>query len=165
MVNNKNLKKICSFYVSDWHFVTMLLPHINKKIDEKVKIATILENEEKTYMTTLLEKLRLANKEKILKINWNKTIINSEELKNIFESKEKEIEIIVKGDNNYINEVNKRVMELSQNLNKTVTIINCYNVDENKDNITEILNKYDEILNTSGVKTIKEYLEYSVANC
>ena len=32
------IKKICSFYVSDWHLVTMLLPYINRQIDEKAKI-------------------------------------------------------------------------------------------------------------------------------
>ena len=29
------IEKICSFYVSDWHLVTMLLPYINKEINEK----------------------------------------------------------------------------------------------------------------------------------
>ena len=29
------IEKICSFYVSDWHLVTMLLPYVNKEINEK----------------------------------------------------------------------------------------------------------------------------------
>ena len=32
MNKESNFIKLCSFYVSDWHLVTMLLPYINKKI-------------------------------------------------------------------------------------------------------------------------------------
>lgn len=28
---DKKIKKVCSFYISDWHLVTMLLPNIDKK--------------------------------------------------------------------------------------------------------------------------------------
>ena len=74
MVNiNKNIKKVCSFYVSDWHLTTMLLPHINEKINEGVKITTILENDLRENMETLLGKLKLKNTEKILNIDWHKT--------------------------------------------------------------------------------------------
>ena len=33
----KNIFKLCSFYVSDWHIVTMLLPYINSQINENKK--------------------------------------------------------------------------------------------------------------------------------
>ena len=69
MIYNENIKRVCSFYVSDWHFVTMLLPHINEEINEKVKFATILQTDEKTNMTTLLEKLKTENKDEVLKID------------------------------------------------------------------------------------------------
>ena len=60
MVNiNKNIKKVCSFYVSNCHLATMLLPHINEKINEKVKITTILEESLQVEMKMLLEKLEL----------------------------------------------------------------------------------------------------------
>ena len=70
MVNiNKNIKKVCSFYVSDWHLTTMLLPHINEKVNEGVKITTILENDLRENIEKLLRKLKLKNTEKILKID------------------------------------------------------------------------------------------------
>ena len=34
-IENNNVKKLCSFYVSDWHLVAMLLPYINQKINER----------------------------------------------------------------------------------------------------------------------------------
>ena len=33
---SEKVEKICSFYVSDWHLVTMLLPYINKKNRRKI---------------------------------------------------------------------------------------------------------------------------------
>ena len=70
-VQDNNLTKLCSFYVSDWHLVTMLLPYINKKINEQAQIATILENNVEENVKKLVEKLNLKNKEKILKLNCN----------------------------------------------------------------------------------------------
>ena len=52
--------------ISDWHLVTMLLPYINKKINEEIEIATILENDLDEKITKLVERLNLNNKEKIL---------------------------------------------------------------------------------------------------
>ena len=85
MVNiNKNIKKVCSFYVSNCHLATMLLPHINEKINEKVKITTILEESLQVEMKMLLEKLELNNKEKITKARAasgkNATTINGKRL-------------------------------------------------------------------------------------
>ena len=65
---NKKFMKLCSFYVSDWHLVTMLLPYINKQINEETKIATIIENDIKNNVEVLVKKLNLKNQEKILKI-------------------------------------------------------------------------------------------------
>ena len=45
------IKKICSFYVSDWHMITMLLPHVNNAINNKTKITTILEDDYKDKIT------------------------------------------------------------------------------------------------------------------
>ena len=67
-----NVEKMCSFYVSDWHLVTMLLPYINKQINEKANIITILENDIEENIKILIKKLNLKNEEKILNLNWKK---------------------------------------------------------------------------------------------
>ena len=64
----KTIEKICSFYVSDWHLVTMLLPYINKEINEKANIITILEKDIEQNIKTLIDKLNLKNKQKILNV-------------------------------------------------------------------------------------------------
>ncbi|MGN1326969.1 MAG: hypothetical protein ACI4VQ_02630 [Clostridia bacterium] len=160
--NNENIKKVCSFYVSDWHLVTMLLPHINEKINEKVKIATILEYNTADKMETLLEKLRIKNKEKILDIDWNKKEIDNNIIKEILKGENSPIEIIINGDMEYIEKANnlleKYIEETNEVQNKKITIINCYNVNEYKDSIKQILDKHQKVLNTSGEKEKDEYI-------
>ena len=67
---NKNTKKICSFYASDWHLVTMLLPNIDKKIKKET-----------------LEKLKNLSQDYVKRIiNFNNNI-NSSNGKLILDSK------------------------------------------------------------------------------
>ena len=54
-----NVEKLCSFYVSDWHLVTMLLPYINKQINEKANVITLLENDIEENIKILKKKLNL----------------------------------------------------------------------------------------------------------
>ena len=73
---DKKIKKVCSFYISDWHLVTMLLPNIDKKINKGITITTITETNLEEKIQTLLDKLRIKNKERILKIDWKAKEIN-----------------------------------------------------------------------------------------
>lgn len=156
------IKKICSFYVSDWHMITMLLPHVNKAINNKTKITTILEDDYKDKITMLLSKLRLKNERQINRINWNKTINIENKSKEILKNATNdEINIIVAGDSDYIdkanNEIERYLLTKSTNSNLKITIINCYNVEEI--DVKEILNKHEGILNTSGEKSKQEFLK------
>lgn len=169
MVSNENIKKVCSFYVSDWHLVTMLLPHINEKINEEVKIATILQYNIQNQMETLLEKLRIENKTKILNIDWKNKQTNENTIENIINTKENKIEIIINGNMEYIEETNKQIENFiktnEQFKNKKITIIDCYNVNDYKDKISQILEKHEKILNTSGEKEKTEYItSINIAN-
>ena len=42
---NDNVKKICNFYMSDWHFTVMLLPYISTEINKGTKVITIIEKD------------------------------------------------------------------------------------------------------------------------
>ena len=163
-----NIEKICSFYVSDWHLVTMLLPYINKQINEKANIITILENDIEENIKTLIKRLNLKNEEKILNLNWKKTngIKYSEierKLKNL--KKEQILNVVfINGKKEYIDMTNKNVEKfLSENKNKykniNIKIINCFEVSEFNINMQEILYNHDKILNTSGEKEINEVFE------
>ena len=111
---NEKVEKICSFYVSDWHLVTMLLPYINKKIEEKSKITTILEKDIESNIETLVEKLNLKKSEKILEINWKKQEVKkysklAQILSKQIDNNATENIILVNGTKEYIDKVNKNL--------------------------------------------------------
>lgn len=158
-VQEKNFTKLCSFYVSDWHLVTMLLPYINKKINEQAKIATILENDIQENVKTLVEKLNLKNAEKILNLNWKKVRTEKQNLHTV--GKNQELIIIVNGNREFIKKQNERLEKYFSThfINGAIKIINCYEVIELEGSINEILDEHDKILNTSGEKEINEIFE------
>ena len=158
----KNIKKLCNFYVSDWHLVTMLIPYINNQLNQGVKITTILENDIQENVVTLVKKLNLKNEHEILKIDWQtKSIGKFEELQEKLKIRtEEEIIIVLNGSMNYINRVNEMLEKnAKQHPNKKFKIINCFEVSDFNGNINEILETHDKILNTSGEKEIEEVFD------
>lgn len=156
--NNPNINRVCSFYASDWHLLTMLLPNIDRKINEGVKITTILENDLTEKMETLLEKVRLKNKEKILNVTWNNKEINIESIKSITKDKD---EIIISGSIEFIENVHKKIKECIENNSlqkENITIIDCYDINKVQSKIKELLELHDKILNTAGEKDKEEYV-------
>lgn len=164
----KNIEKLCSFYVSDWHLVTMLLPYINKQINEKANIITILEDDIEENIRTLTKKLNLKNEDKILSLNWRKTNgIKYSELQKQLRNLEKQdvLNIIfINGKKEYMDMTNKNVERFLENNKEKykkiqIKIINCYEVSEFNINMQEILDSHDKILNTSGEKEINDVFE------
>lgn len=167
-IQKKNVTKLCSFYVSDWHLITMLLPYISKKLDEKTQIATVLENDIKSNVETLVKKLNLKNEEKILNINWNNR--DAKKYSNINKIIEnnigKNILIIVNGTKEYVKSANENIdtyveknKDMLEETNTILKIINCYEIVEFNGSIVEILDNHDKIFNTSGEKEINEIFE------
>lgn len=163
MNNQKNkISKLCSFYVSDWHLITMLLPYINRKINEEVEIATVLEKDIQNNVKTLVEKLNLKNEREILEVNWkNKSKSIEDIIGNIIT---KEVLIIVNGSKEFIDSSNEEIsnyLELNKEKfkNTSIKIVDCYEIVEFNGSIVEILDNHDKILNTSGEKEINEVFE------
>ena len=162
------IEKICSFYVSDWHLVTMLLPYVNKEINEKANIITVLEKDIEENIVTLIDRLNLKNREKILKINWKKSNgIKYSEIKNKIkeEVKEDKLNIIfITGNKNYMDITNKNIEKFLQENSKkykeiNIKIINCFEVGDFNTNIIDILSEHTKILNTSGEKAINDVFD------
>ena len=67
-----NVKRICSFYVSDWHLISMLLPYISKHINTETKITNITEKDLEDKIKEFISKLNLNKEiqERILEMNW-----------------------------------------------------------------------------------------------
>lgn len=162
-----DIKRICGFYVSSIHLITMILPYVTKELEQAAKFVNLLEFNLDENVNLVLSKLILNNeiKKEILNIDWyncacNKTKIESK-LKNILKDNEK-LNIFISGSEKYINNVNDIVNKIiNKNIikNKKVKIINCYEVTQFNDNITEILETHDIILNSSGEHNIEEVFE------
>lgn len=161
---NQNIEKLCSFYVSEWHLVTMLLPYINSKIEENAKVITILENDIEENIKILVKKLNLKNEKEILEIRWkNINLKKYGDIENILKKeicKTEENIILINGCKDYIKRNNKNIEKWAKkNEEKKIKIINLFEVKEFNHNIMEILDGHERILNTSGEKEISEVFE------
>jgi len=151
-------KKTCSFYVSNYHLVTMLLPYIKEKTREGASIKTFLEENIEENMMKLVENFNIqgSEKEKILGIDWN--LCNTGKYSEIEEKlqQEKVTNIIISGKYEYVEKMNKIIEKwLERNdINTAITINNCYNVTKFHGDINNILMQHDNLLNTSGVQEI-----------
>lgn len=138
VVENNKIEKICCFYVSDFHLEMILVPYINAHINENIVIIT--ENDFNETVGILVSKMNLKkeNKEKILNLGWNGKKENNIEDKSI---------IIIIGNKKYIENKNDEIRERN---NEDITIIDCYNFEDIKQNMDNIINDYSKNLNTTG---------------
>lgn len=163
------IKRVCGFNVSSIHFSVMILPYINKELEDEKNIITILEGNLEKNIQEILSKITLNNeaKEKIKNINWKATDIekvNIEKTVKLKLTEEKDLSFIVYGREEYINNVNQRIEKIIKKhekelASKEIKIINCYTIEDFKENIREILNKHEAMFNTSGEKKIEEIFE------
>ena len=141
-------QKICSFYISEFHLLTILLPYINEKILEQKKVAVILQKDITKNVTSYLENVRNLNlnNEKIIEIGWNKT--EQTKLNKNLEGKE----VIVIGDKEYIEEINS-IVERKYNVSE---ILNCYKVSD-IERIDKVLENHDKVLKIEGKIDVKNF--------
>ena len=146
VLEEKKIKNICNFYVSEYHLEIMLLPYISKKIEEGEEIVIITE---KNLAETLKEVINKTNinedkRDKIINLGWNK--------------QEKDIkinpntDIILIGSKKFIEE---KMFNIKKQKIENIRLIACYDYNEIKDNMQDIANKYDGVLNTLGIKNLK----------
>ncbi len=149
---NKSKEKSCLFFTSDYHFEMITLPYIAEKIRGKNKVVVITENNLEKTVNTLLSNLILKEdeKEKILEINWKNE--DSKKLKEINEYANQEIPttIFVKGDENYIKQINSNLQNSLNN--NVVNVIDCYDLNNLQENIQQISIKYDNVLTTNKLE-------------
>ena len=111
---------------------------------------------------TLVDKLNIKNKDEILKINWKKSDINNfvNELELDLKYNGENL-LIINGTNDYIKGVNYKIdEELNKEVSKRkkIKILDCYDFDSNKDNMSNIIKEHDGMLNTSGEIDVERIL-------
>ena len=140
IVKSEQKDKMCSFYVSDFHLEMILVPFLNKKIDNNEDIKIVTEKDLKDSVEILISKMNLNEdkKQKILNLEWNRT--ENLEFKN-------NSNIIIIGREQYINETNNKIKQLNI---REANIVDCYDFEEIKDKMENITENYEKNLNTLG---------------
>ena len=144
VLEEKKIKKICSFYVSEYHLEIMLLPYITKKMSNEEKIAIITEKNLRETLEVVIERTNLENKKKeqIINLGWNNKLI-----KNI----DTNSNVIIIGNEKFIDNI---MVEFKEKQIECLSIIACYDYNEVMNNIQEITSKYSGMLNTLGINRI-----------
>lgn len=151
---NKRKEKLCLFFASDYHFEMISLPYINESLKESKNVIIMTENNLDNTVDKVLTNVNLAQeeKEKITKINWkNDDLSKFREIKNANENG-KETVIFVKGKENYIENMNKNIENWINN--NEIKVVDCYDINEIQDDVSDIAKKYNKILSTSGVEKL-----------
>lgn len=150
MVENVEAQRYCSLYVNDMHLIVMLIPYIEKELEKKEKIITILENDLENEIDTIVKKVNLGKekKKKIKRINWKKNLLSKEQIGEI-----KGETILIKGSYEFIQSVNE-VLKTEDN-----RVIDCYDIDTFEQNSRTILEQHNAILNTSGIRKISDMFQ------
>ena len=140
-----NKKSFCSFYVSEYHLLTILVPYINEEMSNYKNVEVILENDMSEYIRKYLKRNEMFNISKIIGLNWKK--IKCEEIK----IQEKTNVVIACGKEAFIEKVNRKVEE---NSNVDI-IVNCFNI-ENLSNLEDVVKEHDFVLRTNGLCEVKK---------
>ena len=150
MVENVEAQRYCSLYVNDMHLIVMLIPYIERELEKKEKIITILENDLENEIETIVKKVNLGRekKHKIKRINWKKNLLSKEQIGEI-----KGETILIKGSYEFIRSVNE-VLKTEDN-----RVIDCYDIDTFEQNSRTILEQHNAILNTSGIRKISDMFQ------
>ena len=142
-----NKKKLCCFYVSDIHLITMLLPYINERINESTEILTILETDISKSAKKVIEGIQGKKSKSLLEIDWKDKKLNYLKQANV-----KDKFILINGSDEFMNEAN----EIINNKEENCTILNCYEILQGSQKLQEILENHDKVVNTSGEKYPEE---------
>lgn len=150
-------EKICNFYANEVHLGVTIIPFVANVIKENSKVCTILNANMVSEIENIVSKINIDNnlKTEILNMNWKETKSDECEIKNYIKNEIKEnsdIYVIISGSKDEVEEKNKYIEEIkSQNKDKNINIVNCFQIDETKIN-EGFLENYHKILNSSGCR-------------
>lgn len=156
-MSRETKEKVCTFFVSDYHFEMVSLPYINKKLEENEEIIVLTENNLEDTIQVLLSRMNFKEerKNKILSINWkNDDFAKFKEIKRNVE-KQNEFTIFIKGKENYIHNINENIKKWIEE-NSKIKVIDCYDMEEVGSNMDTVMASYKRILSTSGEKEIEK---------
>lgn len=145
---NHDERKICNFYAGPGHLVTSLINFVETDKSNENEVLLISEYDEEQLLLRFNNSIDSIYSNLIKRINFCNMSRAVEEISKLKQNAE-HLKIILVGENDYI-ERNENVVE-EELKNEKYTLLNCYEIFSCKKDISKILNKYQYILNCSGV--------------
>ncbi len=140
------IENICNFYASNYHLSVVLYEYLRK--NNRKEIVTFFEDGIEDEIKMLENKTKHTIKNKV-NFSSNKNIEDTEINEN------KNIIFILRGSNLYLKEANSFIKEeLKTMKNVKAKIINCYDFEQQRTYMKEIIKGSDKILYTIGEKVI-----------
>lgn len=154
MKENKRENKLCLFFASDYHFEMISLPYINESLKKNENVIIMTENNLDSSVDKVISSINLNEEERnrLTRVDWKNDNLDKFRKIKIANQEGKDTLIFVKGKENYINNMNKNIENWINN--NEVTVVDCYDISEIQDEVSDIAKRYDKILSTSGVEKL-----------
>lgn len=154
MKENKRENKLCLFFASDYHFEMISLPYINESLKKNENVIIMTENNLDSSVDKVISSINLNEEERnrLTRVDWKNDNLDKFRKIKIANQEGKDTLIFVKGKENYINNMNKNIENWINN--NEVTVVDCYDISEIQDEVSDIAKRYDRILSTSGVEKL-----------
>lgn len=140
------IENVCNFYASKYHLSVVLYEYLRK--NTRKEIITFFEDgiSEEIKMIELKAKHHIKNK-----VDFNA----NNDIQNTYINKSKNLVFILRGSNLYLKEANSYIKEeLRYMKNVKAKIINCYDFEQQRNFMKDIIKGSDKILYTTGEKVI-----------
>ena len=140
------IENICNFYASKYHLSVVLYEYLRK--NSRKEIITFFEDGIEEEMKIIEKRAKHAIKHKV---NFG----SNKDIENTLINENKNLVFILRGSNLYLKEANSYIKEeLKTMKNVRAKIINCYDFEQQRTFMKEIVKGSDKILYTIGEKTI-----------
>ena len=143
-------ERICSFYVSDYHFEMITLPYIENEIKQNHNIVILTENDLENTIKKVLNNVNFSEEDKnrIFALDWSENDLYK--LDSITKNMTRNLKttVFIKGGKNYVQKMNSYIQEIIDS--KNINSIDCYFIDDVQNQVKDIVCQYDGVLNTAG---------------
>lgn len=140
------IENVCNFYASKYHLSVVLYEYLRK--NSRKEIITFFEDGIEEEMKIIEKRAEHAIKHKV---NFG----SNKDIENTLINENKNLVFILRGSNLYLKEANAYIKEeLKTMKNVKAKIINCYDFEQQRTFMKEIVKGSDKILYTIGEKTI-----------
>lgn len=141
------IENVCNFYASKYHLSVVLYEYLRK--NSRKEVITFFEDGINDEMKMVENR---ANHNLKNKVNFN----SNNNIHDTYIKQAKNIIFILRGSNLYLREANSYIKEeLKYMKNGKAKIVNCYDFDQQRNFMKDIIKGSDKILYTTGEKVIE----------